>query len=356
MEDDKIMIFPKVYIVILNYNGWQDTIECLESVLKNNYTHFQVIVVDNDSPNDSIKYIQSWARGEVFHVLHDDNVLKPLSSPSLSKPVPFKFYTKDEALHVGTSEKNDMLTNELILIQSGENRGFSAGYNVGIAFAMQKNDAEYVMILNNDTVVEKDFLSPLVKKAMEDNACGIVGPKIMHYEYPENIFSNGAYFTPWTSHIKFLHSGQKDKGQCASEVSFLSGAAWFMPLKTIREIGLLDEKYFMYMEDVDYTQQVRHAGKKLCVASKSKIYHKGAQSSGGGNSDFSVYWISKNMARYILNNLTFLQKVSSISYFFYNMLKAVIKATIRGRETKVKIALKGFFEGLSDKSFENEKH
>lgn len=341
---------PKIYIIILNYNGWQDTIECVESILKNTYSNFQIIIVDNDSPNDSMKYIESWAEGNICNWLPDSNKLKVLSHPSFTKSTSYISYAKEEAIS-GMYAKEKGVENPIIMIQAGENKGFSAGNNIGIQYVIAKNDANYLMVLNNDTVVEKNFLLPLLEKSMSSDDFGIVGPKIMHYEHPDNIFSNGAKFNPWTSHITFLNSGERDNGQSIYEASFLSGAAWFIPVSTVKEVGLLDERYFMYMEDVDFTEKVRAYGKRLGVASDSKIYHKGAQSSGGGNSDFSIYWISKNQARYILNNLTPMQKISAISYFFYNTLKASLKSILKGKKIKVKIAFKGFFDGLLDRHF-----
>lgn len=347
---------PKIYVILLNYNGWKDTIECLESILKNDYPNFQIIVVDNDSPNDSMSYIKAWAAGNINSWVPNDNQLKQLSFPPAEKPYPTIFYTKKEALESVPIEEKTPQKQPVILIQAGENRGFSAGNNIGIKYAMTQGDAEFVMVLNNDTVVEKDFLSLLLEKTQESNDFGLIGPKIMHYEHPNNIFSNGGKYNPWTSHVTFLNSGEKDNGQTVSEVSFVSGCAWFIPIKTLNKIGLLDEKYFMYMEDVDFTQTILSHNKKLGIASDSKIFHKGVQSSGGGTSDFSTYWISKNLARYILNNLSTLQKISATSYFFYNALKALTKSILKGRKPKIIIEMKGFRQGVSDKHFSKDKN
>lgn len=345
----------KVYIIVLNYNGWKDTIECLESLLKNSYPNFQIIVVDNNSTNDSMTFIKAWAEGYENIRLTDTNRLRKFSYPPSNKPIPYLYYSKQEALSNSKSTKVNRHDNPIIMIQAGENRGFSAGNNIGIQYAMDKNDAEYVLLLNNDTVVEKNFLFPLLEKHRNDHDFGIIGPKIMHYYHIENIFSNGGSYNPWTSHVSFLNSGEKDTGQNVSEATFLSGCAWFIPIDTFNNIGMLNEKYFMYMEDVDFTQKIRAHGKKLGVASSSKIYHKGTQSSGGGSSEFSVYWIAKNLARYILNNLTTLQKITAISYFFYNETKALVKSILKGKKPKVLVAIKGFLDGVLDRNFLEEK-
>ena len=89
----------KVYIILLNYNGWKDTIECLESVLKNDYENYQIIVVDNDSPNNSMKFIINWAEGKQEVIYDDNSQLKHLSQPFEKKPLDYVFYTKEEALN-----------------------------------------------------------------------------------------------------------------------------------------------------------------------------------------------------------------------------------------------------------------
>jgi len=340
----------KVYVLLLNYNGWEDTIECLESIFKNDYENYEVVVVDNASPNDSLKHIKNWADGDIKSSIPKVDKLRSLVYPLISKPIKFYDLEKDELLT--NIENNTKLT----LIQSKDNRGFSAGNNIGIKYIQSRGDADFIYILNNDTIVEKDFITLLVEKFKKSKNVGIISSKILHYEYPENIFCNGGKFNPWTSHIKFNNSGEKENGQESTENTFLSGCSWFIPMNIIDKIGYLDERYFMYVEDIDFTQKVYKNGYNLYVASDSIIYHKGAKSSGGGSSDFYVYWISKNLARYILNNGTLFQKISSITYFFYNTFKALAKSILKGKKPKTVLELKSFFIGLSDKNFEKENH
>jgi len=91
------MIYPKVYIILLNYNGWVDKIECLESVLRNDYPNYQVIVVDNNSPNNSMEYLKAWAEGKLNVLVIPDNPLRNLSFPPVPKPIPYVNYTREEA-------------------------------------------------------------------------------------------------------------------------------------------------------------------------------------------------------------------------------------------------------------------
>lgn len=158
---------PKVYIIILNYNGWYDTIECLESVLRNDYTNYQVIVLDNNSPNNSMEYIRAWADGKIDVWVKPDNPLRHLSFSPLPKPIPYVCYTREDAEKGGISEIeenardkgfNGITTNyPLIFIQTGENLGFAGGNNVGVRYALAKDDFDSVILLNNDTVIKKEY-------------------------------------------------------------------------------------------------------------------------------------------------------------------------------------------------------
>jgi GT2 family glycosyltransferase len=176
----------KVYIILLNYNGWKDTIECLESILKSDYSNYQIIVIDNDSPNNSMEYIEG--KQEVLY--DESSQLKHLSQPHEPKPLEYVYYTKEEALKGGDKEKESKLNNPLIFIQAGENGSFAAGNNIGMKYALAKNDFEYIWLLNNDTVIEKNSLSSLVCYASKNNL-GISGSALMYYDNPDKIQAYG---------------------------------------------------------------------------------------------------------------------------------------------------------------------
>ncbi len=148
----------KVYIIILNYNGWADTIECLESVLRNDYPNYQVIVVDNNSPNNSMEYIKAWAEGNLDVWVNPSNPLRKLSFPPVPKPIPYVFYTREEAEKGGNFEFEEKIKGEipngittkypLIFIQTGYNGGFSYGNNVAMTQTGEKSDfSNYITTL-----------------------------------------------------------------------------------------------------------------------------------------------------------------------------------------------------------------
>lgn len=267
---------PKVAIILLNYNGWKDTIECLESILKNDYENYQIIVVDNDSPNNSMEYIKAWAKGKQEVVYDESSQLKHLSQPHEPKPLDYVYYTKEEALSGGDQIKESEYNNPLIFIQAGENGGFAAGNNIGIKYALGKDDFEYVWLLNNDTVIEKNSLS-LLKKYATENDLGISGSTLMYYHEPKEIQAYGGSIN------KFFGTGNHilDKNEIEKKLDYVVGASFLIDKKVIDKIGLLPEEYFLYYEETDYCFNGRNNGFKLGIAIESMVYHKEGASSGG---------------------------------------------------------------------------
>jgi GT2 family glycosyltransferase len=265
----------KVYIILLNYNGWKDTIECLESVLKNDYENYQIIVVDNDSPNNSMDYIINWAEGKQEVVYDENSQLKYLSQPFEIKPLDYVYYTKEEALIGGDREKESSLNNPIIFIQAGENGGFAAGNNIGIKYALVKDDFEHVWLLNNDTVIEKNSLSSLKEYATK-NDLGISGSALMYYHEPKEVQAYGGTVN------KFFGTGSHilQVSEIEKKLDYVVGASFLISRKVIDKIGLMPEEYFLYYEETDYCFNARNNGFKLGVVIESVVYHKEGASTG----------------------------------------------------------------------------
>lgn len=288
----------KVYIILLNYNGWKDTIECLESVLKNDYENYQIIVVDNDSPNNSMEYIINWADGKQKVVYDENSPLKHLSQPFKKKPLEYVLYTKEEALQGRDKEKESKLNNPIVFIQAGENGGFAAGNNIGIKYALAKDDFEYVWLLNNDTVIEKNSLS-LLKKYATENDLGISGSALMYYHNPKEIQAYGGHIN------KFFGTGSHilQVSEIEKKLDYIVGASFLINKKVIDMMGLLPEEYFLYYEETDYCFNARNNGFKLGIATESVVYHKEGASIGSSNNytlrtEFSDVLTLKNRIRF----------------------------------------------------------
>ena len=236
----------KIVIIILNYNGWEDTIECLESLqstLKSREHDVSLILVDNNSSNNSVEKLNSFMA----------NRFAPdfLCTDNLNEAIFYKY----------------------ILYKSYENHGFSAGNNIGIKIALERK-SDYVMMLNNDTVVDEAFLTPLVRMLEKDTSLGIVGPKIYDYYHRDEYTLGGYYSKNKGSGYSYYNTEQADK----KYLNYLSGCCWLIPLKAIEHCGLMDEAYFLYVEDVDYSCTFVNKGYRLSCTKDSVIYHKEGRS------------------------------------------------------------------------------
>jgi len=288
----------KIYIILLNYNGWKDMIECLESVLKSDYENYQIIVVDNDSPNNSMKYIINWAEGKQEVIYDVNSQLKQLSQPFEPKPLEYVLYTKEEALKGGDKEKESKLNNPIIFIQSDENGGFAAGNNIGINYALAKDDFEFVWLLNNDTVIKKDSLSTLVNHASKENI-GICGSTLMYYHHPKEIQAYGGTVNKFFGTSKHI----LNVNDIDNKLDYIVGASSLISKKVVDKIGLMPEEYFLYYEETDYCFNARTHGFKLGVAIDSIVFHKEGATTGGSSnasekSEFSDILSIKNRIKF----------------------------------------------------------
>ena len=235
----------KVTVVILNYNGWQDTIECLETVMKLDYPNFEVVVVDNNSPNNSLKYLNDWAFGEL-KVQVRNKALQHLVYPPEQKPLLTLNYNRYEAEQVITNSSQPA---KLTFIQSGENGGFAAGNNIGIRYALDKCGSDAVWLLNNDTLVEKDALSQLVSyfSGLETKP-GILGSKLMYYHKPELIQAIGARYNKWLCTTWHVGPKTEDRAQTAPlkvpPLDNIEEPAMFGGCRFTRVVGSTWKAYF----------------------------------------------------------------------------------------------------------------
>lgn len=282
------MINPLVYIILLNYKGYQLTKECLESLKLVDYDNFKVIVVDNESNDGSFeKLIEEY--GEYA-----------------------------------------------IMLPAGGNNGFSAGNNVGIKYALE-NGADYVMLLNNDTEVESDFLTKMLLKADENTA---VIPCIYYYSDKKDIWAANTYI----NYNKCIcENGNPDED---SYCDYMCGCCVLMPRKMLEEVGLWAEEYFMYYEDMDYSLRVTRANFKIYYKHDAKIYHKVGKSSGIG-SRLSIYYNVRNRF-YIMKKYRF-----GVKAYLFSLITRYIRyfqGILKNTNEKVTLkAIKDFKKGKMGK-------
>lgn len=231
----------RVAIIILNWNGIKDTLECLSSLKKVPYPDKEIIIVDNGSTDESVKV--------------------------LKKQFP-----------------------EYTLIETGENLGFAGGNNVGIQYALEKN-FDSVFLLNNDTTVDPSFLQALVETAEKNPTCGVLGTKILSYNQPDKIDHLGGFWDPNKAEFdSFAHNQKDEETYSMQSVDYVCGCAIFIRKEVLEKIGLLEDRFFLLWEEVDFCYRARKAGFDVATAPKAKIWHKVSASFVGGKPHMHYFW------------------------------------------------------------------
>jgi GT2 family glycosyltransferase len=288
---------PKVSIVILNWNGLEDTIECLESLQKITYPNYEVVVVDNGSKGNDAQVLRE-RFGDYIHVIENDR-----------------------------------------------NYGFAEGNNIGMRHALANFNPDYILLLNNDTVVDAEFLTELVKAAEGDSSIGIAGPKIYSYGEPDKISFVGTKMHWWdvgTPPVNQIDSGQFDE---LTEVDLVIGCALLIKRTLVEEIGLLYSGYFAYYEETEWCVKCRKAGYKVVYVPKAKLWHK-LSSTAGKIDGFRLYYMTRNRFVFMKRNLGKLQLVLSLAYFFlWPFMFTTVFLLIRQKNLGL---LKTFYEGIRD--------
>lgn len=290
---------PLVYIVLVNWNGLEDTLECLRSLNEISYKNYKIVVVDNGSNNNQA------------------NVIK--------KKFPY-----------------------IELIKNKRNEGFVVANNQGIELAL-KNGADYILLLNNDTVVEQNFLNILINHAERNRDVGILSPKILYFDSNE-IWSMGGKISYLTGFSIMIGKGENSENY--NEVikpDFVSGCAMLIKKEVIEEIGLLDPIYFAYYEDADYCFRVRKLGYKIRVIPESVVWHKKSASAGikGSKreiSELQAYLWTRNGIRFGRKNINGWRKILFLfGQFTFRFVYLLIYS--KGKNMR---NIKNYFQGLSD--------
>lgn len=270
---------PLVSIITVNYNESLVTMEFLESVRKLSYSNIEVIVVDNASPND------------------DPDAIKTAFP-------------------------------EIQLIKSYENLGFAGGNNLGV----KQSKGEFLLFVNNDTIVPEHFLEPLVETLQNDLNIGMVSPKIKFHWDPTLIQYAG--YTPmnkWTIRNSSIGYHQKDDGtfDIPKETQSIHGAAMMVPRRVVDAVGMMTEIYFLYYEEHDWAEMIKRAGYKIFYQPKSYILHKESVST-GKFSPLKTYYISRNRILFARRNFKpFSLFISLVFQALVSIPKNLLKFTIK---------------------------
>lgn len=294
----------RVAVIIINWNGYLLTKACLESLRKVNHPDFLIVLVDNHSKDDS-----------------------------------------------GSMLKNEFP--EIELVQSSTNLGFTGGNNLGMQWALD-NSFEYVLLLNNDTVVEPDFLQPLVVYLDQNPGYGAAQPKIMFETERNRIWNAGGGYFKWLELTWSVGIGKIDEGQFDEEkdIHWITGCAILLRSVSIRKVGMFDDRFFAYYEDVDLSFRFKKLGYRLRYLPQSKIYHVAGGSSKKEKTKEGIippiihYYRTRNHLFLIRKHANLLSFVLSLLYQSFRNTAFVLYLALKGRFKKARNILKGQYDGL----------
>ena len=292
-------------IILINWNSFECTRDCIESLSAMPYKDFDLILVDNDS--------------------------------------------KD-----GSGEKLSSAYPEVIYLKLPDNRGFTGGNNAGINYSLNHN-YKYSLLLNNDTFVEPDFLEILVSHLSENPRTGAIQPKIYFNHNRSLLWNGGSWFNPWTGndYVEGTGKTRSKTSETLKEPDWLTGCALMIRNDVIRKVGLLDESLFMYYEDVDFAFRIKNAGYSLVYHPESVVYHIAGASTRAekkGREGFLNpivhYYLVRNRIWFLKKYLQPKHRITAgiiVSGYLAGILTYFL---LRRRFVKLKTTLKAIHDGL----------
>ena len=271
----------RVAIVLVNWNGWRECIECIDSVLAQAHDNFHLFIVDNDSQDQSIERIVAWcASPGADPVWRSQRGVVRYTDIAPGTAVPCQVVDSTNQTWPPDSDGG-----RVTLIRSGGNRGYAGGCNVGMTVAGVAN-FEFFWFLNPDTVVERCALSELLEHAGSDPTMGIVGSTLLFYDRPEIVHAlGGGRLNRRNGYASHIGEGSPcsqvgtDGSVVERELAWICGASMLVTSRYIREVGPMEEDYFLYYEEADWA--MRGTGQfRFGFAPRSVVFHKsGANSS-----------------------------------------------------------------------------
>lgn len=292
---------PLIYIISVNFNSSEHTIEMVNSLLNINYKNYKIIIVDNCS--DFLDY-----------------------------------------------KKLEKIKDKCTLIRSDSNLGFAGGNNIGINIAI-KNKADYVLLLNNDTTVKENFLLELIKSMKKNNA-QVVCPKILNY-YNKNIINYaGGDIVKYKGAVNIYGIGKKDskKYDLCKQVTFAHGCCLLISADTLISCGGLEDSYFLYFEDTDLSAKLNSLDKKIIYEPSAIVYHKESVSTKKFSDNYQ-YYFCRNRLKFIKNNIKYPIKIIAITYTSLYIVKHLLRGDFKINNCVS--AIKDFSNGTFGKRIEN---
>lgn len=327
--DDKRARSVSTYIILLNYNSWQDTSACIDSLFNMDAQDFCIVICDNASTNDSLckiheKIVNLHSKKNISYACYDNDI----ETSNLT-------YTDGS-----TTEKA-----KIVLIENNENRGFSAGNNIGIRFAMRHYDCRYIWLLNNDTEVHPNALTELLNSFGYDENLMMTSSVCCEFNERGTIQCIGGRITPWIFETKGV--GEKVPYRDITQVnlrdiSILAGPSVMIRARYFKDIRKdLDERYDFYFEEADIAKNIRDKGYAIQPCLNSIVYHRGGHTTSQEGKRFGIYHSTRSKFLFVLkfypNRLPFVT--------VYTIVK-MIYLCIKGNFSIVGAMMKGITDAL----------
>ena len=300
---------PKIALIIINWNTYQLTFNCLKSLEACTYKNKTIFLVDNGS-------------------------------------------------HDGSRDKIALEFPEINYIKNKKNEGFTGANNKALKVILKQN-FEYVLLLNNDTVVNPNFLSLLESRMDSDKNLAASQPLILDFKNKDTIWNAGGSFNTFFGLSKTRSKGMiyKPKLKIETFTEWISGCCILVDIAVIKEVGLLDNRFFAYFEDVDWSIRMTNQGYKLGVVPKSIIYHhtsgstkKNNTSNEGNLSPYAHYLNLRNHIYLIKKHTSFFNSIGSWTYQIFKITSYSIYFILRGRFGKFKMVWRGVLDGIKIKT------
>ena len=305
----------KIAIIVLNWNGWTDTLKCLESIFHSNYPNYMVVVCDNGSEDDSVNRIGDWADGRLNAAVSKSDPLARLLVPPVPKPISYKQLKRSQAEDESTTVDENT---SLVLIQNGSNLGFAKGNNVGIRYAL-RCEADYIFVLNNDTVVHPLCINDLIKFGEEQPHAALIGPKVLDRDLVSHrqwaVAKRLDFASLLLSQSPFRRLVHKTSifqqlfyfGDVPACVYAIHGCAMMFKASTLYQIELFDERTFLYWEEFIIAEKLRKHSLQTFVVPSTVIWHiEGSSTAQMG---------AKKFIEYIRSERVFVEKYLALSYW-----------------------------------------
>jgi len=282
---------PRVFVIIVNWNLKYDTIALIRSILTGSYIPYRVIVVDNGSSDGSVEAILE---------------------------------------HFGDAV--DLIVNK-------ENIGFAAGANRGIHHALT-HGADFVLILNNDTIVARDMLEKLIDMAIHTPDIGILSPAIFYYDQPNRVWYLGDRHVRWLPIPLRISANMLRPDNKILLVNYVTGCAMLIRRSVLDKIGMFDERYFMYYEDADFCKRAEQAGFSIACVPAARVWHK-VSGSTRGNISYQYYLKTRSRVRFYRRHYSCL----AWGYLILSTLWIMLVNLFKGNKEIVMACVKGFYHG-----------